>query len=140
MEIKLLMMLLLLSSVSMRLTHRIGFFFCINLMIHFSFFIFLRFKRANKIKSHQLEEQRIDEKIEICSLIMSSRSIRIFVLFLNLFQLLNKALAQDQNAFQYLIEQTNYLIYNSSSIIEDTTSFFPSYDFIIVVSTQHIAT
>ncbi|KAG5682514.1 hypothetical protein PVAND_011863 [Polypedilum vanderplanki] len=28
----------------------------------------------------------------------------------------------------------NYLIYNSSSIIEDTTAFFPSYDFIIVGS------
>jgi hypothetical protein len=38
-----------------------------------------------------------------------------------------------QNPLQLLIENTNYLIYNSSSIIEDTTSFFPSYDFIIVV-------
>ena len=46
--------------------------------------------------------------------------------------------SQQQNPFQYLIEQTNYLIYNSSSIIEDTTAFFPSYDFIIVVSSVYM--
>lgn len=63
----------------------------------------------------------------------SSRNFRKQIFILLVLQLRN-ALSQDQNALQYLIEQTNYLIYNSSSIIEDTTSFFPSYDFIIVVS------
>lgn len=63
----------------------------------------------------------------------SSRNFRAQIFILLVLQLRN-ALSQDQNALQYLIEQTNYLIYNSSSIIEDTTTFFPSYDFIIVVS------
>lgn len=64
----------------------------------------------------------------------SSRNFRKQIFILLVLQLSKNALSQDQNALQYLIEQTNYLIYNSSSIIEDTTSFFPSYDFIIVVS------
>lgn len=38
------------------------------------------------------------------------------------------------NLLQYLIEQTNFLVYNSSSIIEDTTNYLPSYDFIIIGS------
>lgn len=65
---------------------------------------------------------------------MSSMNIRFLaVIFIHLIvQAVN--VNSEQNPFQYLIEQTNYLIYNSSSIIEDTTSFFPSYDFIIVVS------
>ena len=62
----------------------------------------------------------------------SSRNFRTQIFILLVLQLKN-ALSQDQNALQYLIEQTNYLIYNSSSIIEDTTSFFPSYDFIVVI-------
>jgi hypothetical protein len=62
---------------------------------------------------------------------MDSMSIRLVIVLL-VIQLRN-AYGQ-QNAFQYLIEQMNYLIYNSSSIIEDTTAFFPSYDFIVVVS------
>lgn len=41
--------------------------------------------------------------------------------------------AQD-NIVQQLLEQTNFLLFNSSQIIEDTKSFLPSYDFIIVGS------
>lgn len=38
------------------------------------------------------------------------------------------------NPFQVLLEQTNFLLYNSSSIIEDTNTFYSSYDFIIIGS------
>ncbi|KAL7038562.1 hypothetical protein ACKWTF_009606 [Chironomus riparius] len=67
---------------------------------------------------------------------MSSMSIRSTATILYFFCIVQfrNVNSQQQNPFQYLIEQTNYLIYNSSSIIEDTTSFFPSYDFIIVGS------
>lgn len=41
--------------------------------------------------------------------------------------------AQD-NFMQYLMEQTNFLIYNSSYIIDDTINYLPSYDFIIIGS------
>lgn len=44
-------------------------------------------------------------------------------------------LVKAQNGLmQFLMEQTNFLIFNSSQIIEDTTTFLPSYDFIIVGS------
>lgn len=42
--------------------------------------------------------------------------------------------ANTQDFMQFLMEQTNFLLYNSSYIIEDTVNFLPSYDFIIVGS------
>lgn len=39
-----------------------------------------------------------------------------------------------ENFMQYLMEQTNFLIYNSSYIIDDTINYLPSYDFIIIGS------
>lgn len=43
--------------------------------------------------------------------------------------------AESQDSFmQFLMEQTNFLLYNSSYIIDDTVTFLPSYDFIIVGS------
>ncbi|CRK92263.1 CLUMA_CG005747, isoform A [Clunio marinus] len=47
---------------------------------------------------------------------------------------LNIQVMAQQNLMQFLMEQTNLFIYNSSYIIEDTKSFLPSYDFIIVGS------
>lgn len=46
---------------------------------------------------------------------------------------LNVSRAQE-NLLQYFIEQTNFLMFNSSSIIEDTVNFLPSYDFIVIGS------
>lgn len=38
------------------------------------------------------------------------------------------------NIVQYFVEQANFLIFNSTYIIEDTIDFLPSYDFIIIGS------
>lgn len=38
------------------------------------------------------------------------------------------------NFVQYFVEQANFLIFNSTYIIEDTIDFLPSYDFIIIGS------
>lgn len=39
-----------------------------------------------------------------------------------------------ENIMQYFMEQANFLIFNSSYIIEDTVDFLPSYDFIVIGS------
>lgn len=54
-------------------------------------------------------------------------------IFMLLFTLNIEIRAQD-NFLQYMIEQTNFLLYNSSNIIEDTVRFLPWYDFIIIGS------
>lgn len=53
--------------------------------------------------------------------------IAIFALHLHL--------VQPQNSLvQLLMEQTNFLLYNATNIIEDTVDFLPSYDFIVIGS------
>lgn len=39
-----------------------------------------------------------------------------------------------EGLLQNFIEQTNFLLFNSSYVIDDTENFLPSYDFIIVGS------
>lgn len=56
-----------------------------------------------------------------------------FLTLISLVLHLRSAKTQD-NFMQFLMEQTNFLLYNSSYIIEDTVNFLPSYDFIIVGS------
>lgn len=53
--------------------------------------------------------------------------IVIFALQLHLVQPQN-------NLVQLLMEQTNFLLYNATNIIEDTVDFLPSYDFIVIGS------
>lgn len=53
--------------------------------------------------------------------------IIIFALHLHLVQPQN-------NLVQLLMEQTNFLLYNATNIIEDTVDFLPSYDFIVIGS------
>jgi hypothetical protein len=59
-----------------------------------------------------------------------------FSFFLTLFSLFShlKSVKPQENLLQFLMEQTNFLLYNSSYIIEDTVQFLPSYDFIIIGS------
>lgn len=64
------------------------------------------------------------------------RSAMNFRLLLSVFALNYRwtSVAAQDNLVQMLLEQTNFLLFNSSQIIEDTKSFLPSYDFIIVGS------
>lgn len=55
----------------------------------------------------------------------------IFMVFT--LQMLHFVQPQD-NFMQYFMEQTNFLFFNSSQIIEDTMKFLPAYDFIIIGS------
>lgn len=64
---------------------------------------------------------------------LRAMELRVFLFAFLLNIQLNIARTQE-NFLQRLIEQTNFLMFNSSSIIEDTASFLPSYDFIVIGS------
>lgn len=56
----------------------------------------------------------------------------VFIVFALNLQL--KLLRAQDNLLQYLVQQTNFLVFNSTYIIDDTVKFLPSYDFIIIGS------
>lgn len=57
-----------------------------------------------------------------------TRILTIFII-----NILRTTKAQD-GLLENLFQQTNFLLFNSSNVVEDTATFLPSYDFIIVGS------
>lgn len=57
-----------------------------------------------------------------------------YVLIVFALNLQLKLLRAQDNLLQFLVQQTNFLVFNSTYIIDDTVKFLPSYDFIIIGS------